>query len=105
MPSFDLDQEFPDFLSRKFAPRDIRASNFSTEHKAVSDSQENAFDTRVSAQLLTQAIDGLCRFVLRINDPAILEHVVEDNQCIGSQTRKTKLREVLPRCLKPGAIF
>jgi hypothetical protein len=91
MPSFDLDQEFPIFRPIARSRDYRRESDFSTGHQAISDSQENAFDTRISAQFLVQAIDGLCGFVLRIYYPAMLEHVVEDNQAIGSKTRKNEL--------------
>ena len=62
-----------------------------TQHQTVRDRQENAVDARIATKLFIKAIDSLCRGILGIDDAAMLEHVVKDQQAIGSDVRQEEL--------------
>jgi hypothetical protein len=52
---------------------------FAAKHQAICDGKQNAFHTRIGAKFLVKVINGLCGLILRIHNPTVLEHVVEND--------------------------
>ena len=68
-----------------------KASNLATDHQAVGNGQQDTFDPRVRAELFIQVIYGARGLVFGIYHLTTLEHVVEYDQAIRSQSSKNEL--------------
>src|SRR2546430_8486562 len=68
------------------------ASPLSAKLKTVGDGQQNGFDTLVAGQLAIELVDGAttCLVDPRCPQPPAPQHVVKQNQTVGSHARKNQ---------------